>query len=129
MSVIDQYCEKCDVFGHEEGTDPCHEYWTTTEEPFRERMQRQVGKVFKLSGTGPDFFSVEDGTTLYDSYRLGAGTFIRLTHYEPWKPGAKVGNFWCIETLDGKFTASQVYQDEIEELGPLDKLALIKEDG
>lgn len=122
----DAYCTRCDVFGHEEGTDECLHYWKTTEVPFRDRMQKMVGKVFKLGSPAPDLW-MQDGE---DDVRIDVppGTLVRLTHYTPDTPGLSAGNYWSVETLDGKLSATQIYHYELEELGVLDRLSIIEEE-
>lgn len=126
--MSDLYCDRCDVFGHAEDTDECLHYWKTTEEPFRERMQRQVGKIFKLKEPTPILCKEWQSESGWYSERMEPtpGTMVRLVHYTPDRPGMKAGNYWTIETLDGEFSATQIYQDELEELSALDKLSLIE---
>jgi len=109
--------------GHEEGTQECHDYWNHHELPFRDRMFAMVGKIFRLADPTPlmwDKHNVEVDVPL--------GTLVRLIHYTPDTPGHRAGNYWTIETLDGKLSATQIFQDELEELNALDKLSLIKKD-
>jgi hypothetical protein len=120
VSLFDQYCQRCDVFGHEEGTDECREHWENHELPFHDRMFAMVGKTFKTSDPGPILYADDD--TPYDT---PPGTLVRLTHFTPDTPGMKAGNYWSIRTLDGKYSATQIYQDDLEELDVLDKLSLI----
>jgi len=123
MSLHDQYCSRCDVFGHEEDSEDCHDYWNHHELPFKERMFEMVGKIFKLADPTPILFD-DDG----NEHDLPPGTYIRLISYTPDTPGMRAGNYWTIQTLDGKLSATQIYQDELEELNALDRLALIDED-
>jgi hypothetical protein len=119
----ESYCSKCDVFGHEEGTEECGDYWNNHELPFRDRMFAMVGKIFKLKDPTPILYG--DGVAHAD---IAPGTFVRLADYMPDTPGFKAGNYWTITTLDGKLCATQIYQDELEELSALDRLALLDND-
>jgi hypothetical protein len=117
--MSDFYCPKCDVVGHIEATAECHDYWDHHELPFRERMFAMVGKVFKLADHAPDLWS-EEGVR----HNFPPGTFVRLTDYTPNRPGFKSGNYWTIQTLDNKYSATLVYQDDLKELNAAEKLAL-----
>ena len=119
----DMYCSRCDVHGHERGKEECLHYWKTTEVPFRERMQKMVGKVFKTADPGPHLFDENN-----ERYSTPPGTLVRLTHYTPETKRLKAGNYWSVETLDGNYSAAQIYQDDLEELNALDRLSLIKRD-
>lgn len=120
----DNYCSKCDVFGHYEGSVECQVYYASVEIPFQERMQKMVGKIFKLRDPAPMLFIY--GTD--EQIDLDPGTFVRLTAWTPYRAGFKAGDYWTIETLDKKAGATQIYSDELEELNALDKLSLIKEE-
>lgn len=122
------YCDRCDVFGHEEGSEECHDYWNNHELPFRDRMFAMVGKIFKLADPAPDLYKERETGDGWEVMEPAPGTFVRLTHYTPDTPGTKAGNYWRIETLDGEFSATQIYQDELEELSALDRLSLIEVD-
>lgn len=121
MSIDDIYCPRCDVFGHEYGTEECYQYWISEEHPFLERMKKQIGKVFKLGKFFPELTD-ENGV----AGLLPEGTYVKLVDYVPWQEGRNVGNYWTISTLDGKYSATQVYQDELVELDALDRLALLE---
>ena len=124
MNVHDQYCERCDVYGHEQGTHQCMDYWNNHELPFRDRMFAMVGKVFKTADPGPYLYHNESE----ERYDAPPGTLVRLTHYTPETLRLKAGNYWSIQTLDGKYSATQIYQDDLEELSALDQMSLIKKD-
>lgn len=87
------------------------------------RMYAMVGRIFKLKGPTPILFGRKG-----KEFDPPPGTFVRLTAYTPDTPGMNSGNHWCIETLDGKFSARQIYQDELEELTALDRMSLIGND-
>jgi len=128
--VNETYCSRCDVLGHEEDTEECRDYWNGHELPFRDRMYAMVGKVFKLKDPTPELYKEWETENGWHKEVMSPepGTFVRLTHYTPDTPGMRAGNYWSIQTMDGEFSATQIYQDELEELNALDKLALIEGD-
>lgn len=125
----DIYCDRCDVFGHYKGSDECHIYWSSVEAPFGRQMRALEGTVMKLGHIPPDMWpkGIADAT-YQNAVQPPPGTFVRLIRYTSWRQGMRSGNFFCIETLDGKLSATQVHLGELEDLDALDKLSLIKDD-
>lgn len=111
------------MLGHRESPEECLHYWKTTKVPFKERMAGMIGMIVKLKDPTPVLY---DQTN--DQFDAPPGTYVRLTDYTPDTPGMKAGNYWSIETLDGKYSAGQIYQDEFEVLTLLDRLALIEDE-
>lgn len=129
MSLHDHaYCSKCDVFDHEEGSTECSVYYASIEIPYQERMQKFVGKIVKLKDPTPCLYKHRETENGHYTERMEPppGTFVRITHWTPHTPGMLAGDYWTIETLDGEFGATQIYNDELEELNALDKLSLIE---
>lgn len=121
--MTDIYCYYCDVHGHEEGSEECKKHWTYVEAPYRERMRAMVGKVFKTADPAPVLYTDDN-----EPWDTPSGIFVRLTHWTPDTPGMKAGDYWSIRTLDGKYSATQIYQDELEELSALDRMSLLEEE-
>ena len=108
----DIYCDRCDVFGHENYSEECEIYWSSVEAPLPPDMWDLAEER-----AGRDPVMVE----------LPPGTYVRLSNYTPWMPGMKSGNHFYVETLDGKFGGSQVHLGELQELEVLDRLTLLDE--
>lgn len=119
----DTYCYYCDVFGHEEGSEDCEKHWTYVELPYRERMEAMIGSVRKLSDPAPFLFDEAQVR-----YNPPPGMFVRLIAYRRESPGSRGGDTWTIQTLDGKLSATQIHHDELDELGALDRMALLEEE-
>jgi hypothetical protein len=129
MGLNDIYCDRCDVFGHEFNTDECHIHWTSVEAPFGRQMKALEGSIMKLGDIPSDLWArSEQSPTLENMAQLPPGTYVRLLHYTPWVDGMKSGNYFDIETLDGKYSGTQIHLGELCELEVLDKLALIDEE-
>lgn len=125
----DIYCDRCDVFGHERGTDECHVYWSSVEAPFGKKMKSLEGTIMKTGDPPPDMWPREIASADYgDMVDVPPGTFVRILSYTPWRSGMKAGNYFTIETLDGKLCATQVHLGELLPLDALDRLSLIKDD-
>ena len=119
----DAYCGRCDVLDHIEGSPECVKYFTEVETPFQELRRSQVGKIMAASDTGPDLYDRDN-----NMMDISPGTLLRLTKWTPWQPGARAGNYWSVETLDGEFTGTQVHDYELTQSGVLDKLWLASEE-
>ncbi|MGD9726482.1 MAG: hypothetical protein AB7L09_02940 [Nitrospira sp.] len=118
------YCNRCDVFGHENYTEECEVYWSSVEAPFGQMMRSLEGTIMKVGELPTDMFSARDPLRRVE---MPSGTFVRLIFYTPWRRGLKSGNYFTIETLDGAYVGEAVHLGELCELDPLDRLALIEE--
>lgn len=113
----DAYCDRCDVFDHIEGSPECIKYFAGVEIPFQKFKREQIGKIVAAGDMPPDLYD-SDG----NGVTITSGTLLRLTDWTPHRPGFKAGNYWTVETLDGLYHGSQVYDYELSQPGVLDKL-------
>lgn len=79
--------------------------------------REQIGKIVAAGDMPPDLYD-SDG----NGVTITSGTLLRLTDWTPHRPGFKAGNYWTVETLDGLYHGSQVYDYELSQPGVLDKL-------
>lgn len=119
-SLHDIYCARCDVFGHEESTPECDQNWAEVEEPFRAKQRARIGEIVAAGEIPPDLYA-KGSTEIAD---ISPGTLLRIIDWTPWRPGFKAGNYWTVETLDGNYSGTQVYNSEIADPGVLDQLWL-----
>lgn len=125
--MSESFCNRCNVFGHEQGSAECNTYYIKVEKPFYDWKQSQIGKVRRLT-EDTQMWPVDFVYTLSPSDTFfSAGTAVRITNWTPWT-SFRAGDYWSICTLDGKYSATQIYTDELGELPVLDRLALIKEE-
>jgi hypothetical protein len=123
-SLHDQYCSKCDVMGHEEGSAECDTYYAEVEMPHHAAKRSQIGKVRALTEE-TELWDVETNS---HCIWLPEETPVRITNWTPWHKGSRSGDYWSICTLDREYSATQIKDYELGELGVLDKLALIDDE-
>jgi hypothetical protein len=127
--MTDTYCDRCDVFGHERYSDECRVYWSSVEAPYGKQMKALEGTIMKMGHIPSDMWprGIADAN-ISNMVELPPGTFVRMLRYTPWRPGMRAGNYFSIETLDGKFMGTQVHLGELAKLDALDRLSLLEEE-
>lgn len=116
----ESYCACCDVFGHVEESGECDRYYDQVELPFHADRRARIGEIVAAGQIPPDLYA--PGSTIIA--KIEPGTLLRITDWTPWNPGAQAGDYWTVETLDGKYSGTQIYDDEITDPGVLDQLWL-----
>ena len=116
----DIYCSRCDVVGHDEGTAECDVYYNEVEAPYNDAKRARIGEIVAAGESPPDLYAAGSE----DIVDISPGALLRIIDWTPWRTGFKAGDYWTVETLDGKYSGTQIYDDELVEPGVLDQLWL-----